>query len=109
MQWLAVRHGADQVSLAEPKLKPDCGLFFLVLSKFDEKASWQFDGALAALGLQRRQADPVTDPADGLYDMQLAAGAHILPAQPARPRHALGQCGRLGRREIEPVASQVFK
>ena len=82
MQWLAVRHGADQVSLAEPKLKPDCGLLFLVLSEFDEKASWQFDGALAALGLQRRHADPVTDPADGLCDVQLAAGAHILPAQP---------------------------
>src|SRR5215471_20215749 len=82
MQRLPLRHGADQVNLAEPKAKPDGGLLLFVLSEFDEKASRQFDGALAALGLQGRHTDFVADPADSLCDMQLA-GVHILPSQAA--------------------------
>ena len=88
MQWPAVRHGADQVSFAEPKLKPDCGLLFLVLSEFGEEACGQSYGAPAALGLQGRDADRVTNSTDCLCDIQLVVGAQILPPQPAKPRPA---------------------
>jgi len=37
MQRLPVRHGSDQVSLAEPQFKPDGGLLLLVSSEFEEK------------------------------------------------------------------------
>jgi hypothetical protein len=83
MQWLAVRHGADQFSFAEPKLKPDYGLLFLVLSEFGDEACGQSYGAPAALCLQGRDADRVTNSTDCLCDIQLVVGPQILPPQPA--------------------------